>query len=273
MQKEAVPDLELNLKKKARRRLVGAISLVLLMMILLPMLLKDRDGLAKRNAIKITLDKQPSAIIENSVAENTVAENVTAKEEPLPAALPEPSVVEPAAETNNVPSVDAVAKNSDAAVHALDLPNQNAKPAVEAKPKEQKLVVTETVVAETLVKKVPEPVKAPVAEKKVVEVKKPVEEKLVIEKPVKVEPTTADNKAVAGKSYFVQVGVFSDAANVKRLQSQLTQLGFKAQTEKVNTSKGEKIRLRTTSFASRNDAANALQKIKNAGLTGMVVRQ
>jgi DedD protein len=266
MQKEAVPDLELNLKKKARRRLVGAISLVLLMMILLPMLLKDRDGLAKRDAIKITLDKQPSAIIESTVTERKVAENVTAKEEPFPAALPELSVAEPVTETNNVPSVNSVAKNSDGAVHALDLPNQNAKSAVDAKPKEQKVIVSETVVAETLAKKAPEPVKAPVAEK-------PVTEKLVIEKPVKVESKAADNKAVAGKSYFVQVGVFSDAANVKRLQAQLTQLGFKAQTEKVNTSKGEKIRLRTTSFASRNDAANALQKIKNAGLTGMVVRQ
>ena len=71
----------------------------------------------------------------------------------------------------------------------------------------------------------------------------------------------------------VQVGVFSDAANVKQLQTKLTGLGYKSKTEKINTDKGQKIRLRTQVFGDRNDAAIALQNIKDAGLTGMVVSQ
>jgi DedD protein len=260
MQKEAVPDLELNLKKKARRRLVGAITLVLLMMILLPMLLKDRDGLTKHEAVKITMDNEAPVLTEGSAVENVMPTQKAPQVE-LPAQNNTP---EPVVETANVTPTTIVEKNE--AVQVLALPNQNATPATESKPKEPKVVVTETVVKEAVVQT------APVAENKVVEVKKPVVEKLVIEKPVKTE-AAEDKKSTSGKSYFVQVGVFSDPANVKRLQTQLTQLGFKAQTEKVNTSKGEKIRLRTTTFASRNDAANALQKIKNAGLTGMVVRQ
>jgi len=53
----------------------------------------------------------------------------------------------------------------------------------------------------------------------------------------------------------------------------LTSLGYKSQTEKINTDKGQKIRLRTQVFGDRNDAAIALQNIKDAGLTGMVVSQ
>ena len=73
--------------------------------------------------------------------------------------------------------------------------------------------------------------------------------------------------------FYVQIGVFSDAGNVKQLQTKLTGLGYKSQTEKINTEKGQKIRLRTQVFGDRNDAAIALQNIKDAGLTGMVVSQ
>ena len=71
----------------------------------------------------------------------------------------------------------------------------------------------------------------------------------------------------------MQIGVFSDEANVKQLQSKLSDLGYKSQTEKIDTAKGKKIRLRTQLFADRNEAAIALQNIKDAGLTGMVVSQ
>ena len=71
----------------------------------------------------------------------------------------------------------------------------------------------------------------------------------------------------------MQVGVFSDAANVKQLQTKLSDLGYKSQTEKISTDKGQKIRLRTQTFADRNEAAIALENIKDAGLTGMVVSQ
>lgn len=52
-------DQALNLKKRARRRLVGAIALVLLMVIVLPQVLQDRVAMSQHENIKITM---PSAI-------------------------------------------------------------------------------------------------------------------------------------------------------------------------------------------------------------------
>ena len=57
MQKD-VDDQELTLKKRARRRLVGAIALVLLMVIVLPMILKDRSIKQPADEVTITLDSQ-----------------------------------------------------------------------------------------------------------------------------------------------------------------------------------------------------------------------
>jgi len=196
MQREPVSDQELNLKKRARRRLVGAIALVLLMLIVLPMVLKDRANITPDEKVTITLpteqasDQAPTAI---SDFDSSVA----------PA---EPAVVIDENEPDSLPKQEA---------------NVSAKPNID-----------------TI---------------------KPAEE------------TPA--KQTTNQKFYVQVGVFSDAANVKQLQTKLSDLGYKSQTEKINTDKGQKIRLRTQVFGDRSEAAIALENITDAGLTGMVVSQ
>ena len=86
---------------------------------------------------------------------------------------------------------------------------------------------------------------------------------------------TAKNAEAASKAnpFYVQIGVFSDIANVKKLQIMLDGIGYKSVTEKMQTATGGKTRLRTSTFEGRNEAAIALENIKDAGLTGMVVSQ
>ena len=193
MQRESVSDLELNLKKRARRRLVGAIALVLLMIIVLPIILKDRAAITPAEKVTITLPSEQSQTapsdFDSSIVPAEPATAVIEDVEPKPAAEPAPEVIsEPIAETA-----------------------------------------------------------APIKE--------------------------APAKVTASQKFYVQVGVFSDAANVKQLQTKLSDLGYKSQTEKISTDKGQKIRLRTQVFGDRNEAAIALENIKDAGLTGMVVSQ
>jgi DedD protein len=192
MQRAPASDQELNLKKRARRRLVGAIALVLLMVIVLPMILKDRAATQPQDKITITLSGEQAAV---TPAEPSDFDSSIVPTEPVATAQPE--VAEPEVAT---PDPEAPAAKPDAPA----LP----KPAAEVKNK-----------------------------------------------------------------FYVQIGVFSDAANVKQLQSKLNDLGYKSQTEKINTDKGTKIRLKTVTFGDRNEAAIALENIKDAGLTGMVVSQ
>lgn len=209
------PDLPneqaLILKKRARRRLVGAIALVLLMIIILPRILQDRANQATQESIKITM---PTEQVEpfNSAITPTV---------------PETTVEEPALMTEEKTETEIenlAAKQAEA----------NIKPQVKSQA---------TISAKTDTTK-PEQVKPE---------SKPVD----------------STKKTTG--FTVQVGVFSDAANVKQLQDKLKQAGISSYTEKISTPNGQKIRLRAGQFVTRQEASDALTTIKSAGLSGMVI--
>lgn len=234
MQKESAAEIELNLKKKARRRLVGAIALVVLMLLILPFALKDRAAVTSDENVKIIMG----------------TESVT-----LPAEHNQTPIVSDF-DSNVVPSDEAQV------TQPVELPpvSENATATTVKSEPQQPANVPETSTVEQ------EPIDPEAAPAKT-------ELKVAEDKPVDPpKDTVAPVKDKKG-TFFVQVGVFSDPANVKKLEMKLTDLGFQAKTEKISTPKGEKIRLKTQTFKSRNDAATALEKIKDAGLTGMVVSQ
>jgi len=238
------PDLpneqELTLKKRARRRLVGAVALVLLMVIVLPQILQDRAVLAQQEPIKITMPEvanvTPQPVVKNSVTEVSVN--------------PQPVQQQAAPAPTDVALEGQVLKDS-----ALKdrTPENKAAPDSDVKAP----VVEHNVVKDAANKKA-EPIAAAVVDKKI--------EAKAVETTKPETPPPAKQK----ESFTVQVGVYSDAANVKRLQEQLKQAGFSTHTEKVKTSKGESLRLKAGNFSSRQDASVALAKIKEIGLSGMV---
>jgi DedD protein len=224
------PDLpneqELTLKKRARRRLVGAVALVLLMVIVLPQILQDRAVSAQQEPIKITMPE-----LANVTPESTVKMSVT--EMPV---NPQPVQQQSASEVSAMVPENKVLSDM----------NVN-EPVVERN------------AGTDVVNKKSEPPPVAVVDKKI-------EAKAL-------ETTKLETKTPAKQkeSFTVQVGVYSDAANVKRLQDQLKQAGFSTHTEKVKTPKGESLRLKAGNFSSRQDASVALAKIKEIGLSGIVI--
>ena len=211
---------ELMLKKRARRRLVGAVALVLLMIILLPQVLQDRAVLAQQDPIKIVMqDNVNSAVIDAPAVNHSTTPETAA-------------VVTDQSAMNDAPAQ---------ALPELQTPPEHAPIADVAAVKPN---ISET---KTNTAKLAEP---------------------SVENPAVQAPTVQ-----ASELFTVQVGVYSDAANVKRLQEQLKQAGFVTKTEKIKTAKGESIRLRAGSYSNRQDAMLALAKIKDLGLPGMVVSQ
>ncbi len=218
MQKNQV-DQALAFKKRARRRLVGAIALVFLMVIVLPMILKDREAsVAQEEEIEIIMPGQDIAASEDG-------EDLEILDD-LAEPLTEAKVVEepPIKETT------------------IDLPKGESLAKVESESK---------------------PTEAP----------KPKPETTPLPEPEKVKKTTEAKPTGKNNQFYVQIGVFSEMSNVKKLQSRLSDLGYKSVTENVTTDKGVKTRLRTVTFDGRNEAAIALENIKDSGLTGMVVSQ
>jgi len=192
---------ELQFRKRARRRLVGAIALVLLMITMLPMVLDDRSATLPQNEIAISIPGQD---------EEDFASSIT----PV---IPEPSAAE---------------EPAGSAVEPLQLQGLTERDA--------ELRAEANAAAIAAASQAPAP-PAPVAE-------------------------TAKTP-----TYSVQIGVFSDAGNVKQLVEKLKGIGIASSTEKIQTAQGEKIRLRAGPFASRALADDALADIKDAGLSGMII--
>ena len=203
-------DLELQLKKRARRRLVGAIALVLLMVIVLPMVLHDRASDQSKQEVTITI---PSEVIHNNTTQKAIISPIDVMEQTLP--------------------------------KSTIIDNNETNPT--------------TIVGEN--------VKGSTAEDKLTDQKSDYNKQTDSTKTLGQSATTSNTK------FYVQIGVFSDVDNVKKLQVKLADLGYKSQTEKINTDKGEKIRLRTSTFKERNEAAIALENIKSNGMAGIVVSQ
>jgi len=223
---------EIQFKKRARRRLVGAIALVLLMVTVLPMVLDDRAAKAPQQEIAITIPSQDGpGFTSKIVPVNPENQPVLAPPigEPKPESQPESKTVEPKAESK---------AESNKVEETPAAPVADASASVSKSP-EKALTAEESAS--------PEPA-AKALEKKAV-----------------------DPHPAKSSGFSVQIGVFSDAANVKQLQQKLQDQGYKSSTEKLSTPKGEKIRLRAGPFATRADAESALAKMKDSGLSGMVV--
>lgn len=205
----SIDEQEIQFRKRARRRLVGAIALVLLMVTVLPMVLDDRSANLPQQEIEISIPSQDDDEFTSSVTPYNPEPETAVQAETLPETTPQDAL------TTETPAV----AEADAATAA----------------------------------KTP----APVVDNKSIPASKPI-------------PIQSTAKS-SSPTYSVQIGVFSDAANVRQLEGKLKAQGLQPSTEKLQTAQGEKIRLRVGPFASRELAEEAMGKIKAASLSGMII--
>ena len=68
----------------------------------------------------------------------------------------------------------------------------------------------------------------------------------------------------------MQLGAFSDPANVGKVRTRIKAAGFSSYTESVKSPNGSQTRVRAGPFASREAAEQAAANLKHAGLPGVV---
>ncbi|MYN05600.1 SPOR domain-containing protein [Pseudoduganella sp. DS3] len=246
-------------KKRARRRLVGAIALALGVAIGLPML----------------LDSEPKS----SVAD--IAINMPSKDKPgeplnggpatAPAPVPAPAVAQQAAPAVAVPAAAApVAAPASRAVAPV------ATGAALDKGEEIVHVPAKPVVAE--------PAKPPkAAEPKVAKPEpKHTEPKPEPKKDAKpdTKPAHADDAramailegkpadAAPATKYVIKVGAFAAKDKVDELQRKLGEAGIKSYAQKVSTANGELTSVRVGPFPNKEEAEKVKAKLGKLGLNG-----
>ncbi|MEC5207752.1 DedD protein [Vogesella perlucida] len=275
----------LLLRKRARRRLVGAIVMVSLSTAVLWNVVDALPEQAmKPEAVDITglqMASQPAAAPVVASAPVAASQPVTdllatlPPEEPEPASVP--AVTAPAPAPNAplvVPKPAPVAPVAPAVANPEPKPEPKPAPKPEPKPEPKPAIKPESKPAPK-----PEP-KPPVKENKPREEKKAADPMAILEgreahaepaKPAK-ERTEAEAKpAEGGKKFSIQLAALSDPQKVDALRSKLAASGVTARFSKVQTSKGEVTRVRVGPFKSREEADAAMRRLSKAGVTGIVV--
>lgn len=229
------PQLD-ELRRRARRRLIGAIVLALAAAVLVPMLLEsDPKPLGEDVSVKIPP-------IDDGKFVSRVGDK--GKAEPAPAA---PAKAEPKAEAKSEARPEAAtpaAQPDGAAAKTL----ANAEQRVLAPP--AKSAATPPRSASTNVASAP-PARVP-------EVPKPAE-----------TPPKASEADKTG-SYSVQLAAFIDDKGANSLAGKLKKSGYPAYTEPYETSRGTLWRVRVGPYASRDAAEGVRAKLKAEGQNGII---
>lgn len=243
-----------QLQRRARRRLVGAIALVVLAVIVLP----------------IVFDKEPRPINQDLVIQ--IPSQDAPKFDPR---LTPPPGLPPAADSKATEPKGPPGKAADAKATAAP-----ARPA-EAAPKESAKAVAKDLppakngdapndapraVAKAAVKDVPK------------DVAKDVAKDTAPAKDAAAKSASDAKRAQAlleGKgSWIVPMGSYTSAERIRNLQARAKTAGFTSYTEQIKGPKGEDlIRLRAGPFAMREDADRARDALKSAGLVAGTVAQ
>lgn len=250
-------DLELQFKKRARRRLVGAIALVLLMLVVLPMLLEDHEQNTPQQAVTISIPSQNAEFTTQAPIQTPTPIQTPAPAAPNP--VLESAVVEtPKADVPESPEVKSINHFSANAVAKEDI----EKKSVEIKKTAETKKTKEVKVADDKNDKL-----SASALDKATNTKQSMPDN-----PHTSEKSGAEAKALddSGKPYYLQIGVFSESVNVTHLQKKLSEVKLKSYTEKIATEKGEKTRLRVGPFDNKEQADRASDKLKIIGLSGFV---
>lgn len=234
-------DVQLQLKKRARRRLVGAVAFVSVVAVVLPMVM-DHEPRQVVQDVEIRIPGQDEKPFAPKFAAAPAEKKV---DKPLDS---------PAAK------VQADGAESKVVVQPTARVVDTAKDKTADKPVE-KVTESKAVKAE----KVPDKPSAKPVEKPVGKNDDAKRAAAILGgQSAEVKPA-----ATAGE-YLVLIGAFSNEANVKNLKAKLSEQGIKTFSEPLDTPQGKKTRVRAGPFASREAAEKALAKMQKIGVSGAI---
>lgn len=255
-------------KKRARRRLIGAVALVLAAVIGLPMVL-DSEPKPLAQDIDIRIPSKDHAAQPRRLP---AAEALDPDEQIL---APVDAVAEPAdpASASRAPAaVTADARPASlpaSAARASVTEPKVAEPKV-AEPKAIEAKASPRNEAKEVSKPEAQPVARPVVKTFAEEAREAARAKAILEG----KTTPAAGEAPADKkpgSYMIQVAALSSQDKITELRNKLKTAGIASQTQKVPTANGERTRVRVGPFASKEDAEKTRAKLVKLGLNGSLV--
>ena len=262
------PDPVLPEKKRARRRLVGAVALVLAAVVGLPKIL---DSEPKPVTDDIAIDIPSKDKRSQGGAVQSAPPVASVARAPSSVALDkDEEVIDPATLPPPVEAGPSTAARSE--MPQLVKPEPRPKPELRTEPK------LESKADNPRPAKV-EPKNEPRAERKTelahTKPAEPVDEasraRAILEgRPEPKAEAKAEPKKESGR-FVVQVAALSEQDKVDELQGKLKSAGIASFTQKITTDSGSRTRIRVGPFSSKEEADRVRAKLSRIGLTGTLV--
>lgn len=237
-----------ELKRRARRRLIGAIVIALTAAIVLPMVMDSEP-------------RRPDAEIDV---------RIPAPEALGPMPVPKSPARSESASAPPTPAPDA----ASAAAASTSATARSTEPRVEPSKESGEKVDDRSP------KSVSPQTSVPAARADNREPQRESPKSAATDKPAasKVARTDDDRRArnileAGSGSYVVQLGAFTESANVRRVEERVKKLGYPVYAEVMGSGGGGKTRVRAGPFSSREDAQAARDKLAHAGLAGIVAEK
>lgn len=216
MANRSISDEELKFRKRARRRLIGAIALVVVVIVIVPWILPENKPQQDNQQIDIRIPAQD--------ASGYVPKILPVEQAHSPAAQPSAENAKPAesavAQIDKTPLPANTAKEP---APAAGNDTEAAKPAVQENSKKDDKPKAKNAQAE--------------------------------------KPKAAATQPAAG-SVLLQFGAYSKMVNARQRQAELKAKGVSSYTEVVKTTDGDKIRVRSGPYATRQEAEKIREKTR-----------
>jgi len=227
---------EMALRRRARRRLVGAVAIALTAVVVLPMLF---DPEPKPLGPEVDIHIPPKDTPFESAPAAPLAAQVPADAEPVPREA-EPTL----------PPSSAVVAPKQPVLHPADKPVPNDAKTQESKPLEAK------------------PAAAVSAEAKPAKPEKPdVGVKVDKKQPETVKPPAKADTVFVSKGYYLQLGAFGSEGNAKQLLDKTRAAGFKAALSSANG----QYRVRVGPVVEHDKALDLQAKLKAKGFSPVLL--
>lgn len=245
-----------ELKRRGRRRLVGAIVLALAAAVFVPMLLES-DPRPLGDDVSVRIPPVDDGKFVNRLNEGKATKGAPARSEPpkgVPPKTEAPAVEAPKSEPPPKGAAPEPAKDAAPASTTSTVPPPK-KSLAEA---EQRVLSPTT---KTAAKAPPPPeVKVP-----------PVDTTKSLPPPAaKADPAPASVAPPANGAFVVQLAAFIDDKGANALANKLKRAGYTAYTEPLTTSRGTLWRVRVGPFPTRDAAVAVRDQLKTEGQNGIV---
>jgi DedD protein len=266
-------------KKRARRRLVGAVALVLAAIIGLPMIL-DSEPKPVPDDIAIQIpskDKLPPPMAPAEFVPAGGPAGGPVGPGAIPATQLEPAIPVASANASAASTMAANARTATSpapSANKTDVKTTDA--SLKSEHKEDAAKTAASLSASTTEKADGKTAEAKSAAAKAAsKTEQPVVEKGDEARAAAIlEGKDVDAKSATSKKsgqFVLQVAALASQEKVNELRSKLSDAGFKSFTQKVPTASGDRIRVRIGPFASKDEANSALAKLSKLGMNAKLV--